>query len=322
MEGFGGDDGFGGAGTGGQGNVDQDMFGVDNFQQDADHSESHGSLFHDEDGQDPSNSQADPFQDDPNQAFGNPEDDADLNASRDGIGMGWNDEAAGDLPDAEDHRAATGASRDRSGRSRKMLFLIACLFCIGVGAGLAVVFIVQGGDDDSPAPRTTVAPTSAPSQTKPDEVETQPPTIAPSTLLPTAVPTPQPTTFEESNQTFAPTVANSTVDVTFIPTVAPNENTTALPTQAPSNATDAPTLNATEALPTLLPSLAPSSNISLAPSSSNSSAPSPEPEGFIRNLVKTQGSWPAVAPVAVGNVQMPTRSADQKRRKQQREEKA
>lgn len=246
---------------------DSDMFGVDKFpDQHEDPSESNNSAFMDE-------GNAARRVGDPEAGYG------ESNADLDNWGL---DNAEGDLPDAEEHRAATGSSRE-GGRSQKMIFIVACLFCVGVGAGLAVVFLVRGGDDDS-APRAASAssavPTSAPTRRNESDIfaETDTPTSTPTvtpTAVPTGVPTFRPTTFEESNFTFAPTIAptaNGTAAPTFensttfeptnstnttdVPTVAPVNATTSVPTISPNvttlapsvviNGTDAPSTNSTD----------------------------------------------------------------------------
>ena len=316
---------------------DSDMFGVDNFQKDLDHSESHGSLFHDEGGlsaDEQPNSQSQPYRDNANDVFD--DENIDVNQNNDGMGMNWNAEnAEADMPDPEDHRAATGSSRDRSGRSTKMLLLIACLFCVGVGAGLAVVFLVQGGDDDNPSPRgTTAAPTVQPSRngTNIFDPNTQIPTEAPSTFLPTATPTLQPISYAPTEETLSNT--------TEPPTLDPNSNSTNAPTLAPFNTTNSTETPVNITAPTIAPSventtstdapapdvnstLVPTSleNVTLAPSNSDNATNTMAPTNLVNasvtnvptlspaasNGTDPTESLPTVAPFAVGNnTQVPT----------------
>jgi hypothetical protein len=151
-------------------------------------------------------------------------------------------EGVGDLPHADDHRAATGSSRhvEADRRNRKVALSILCLFVVGVGAGIAVVFLLRANDDDSPSPRivpSTPAPTGAPATSAPS-----PPPVP--NIFDTGAPTTAPTSFNESNFTLVPTLApsfaNSTLgpNETFAPTLSPSfSNATLGP-----NETFAPTL--------------------------------------------------------------------------------
>lgn len=281
---------------------DDGMFGVDNFHKDVDHSESHGSMFHDEGPGtvDQSLALSQPYRDNPEYEYQDGNEGRNL------------DNAEGDLPDPEDHRAATGASRDQSSRSMKMIMLIVCLFCVGVGAGLIVVFLIQGGDDN-PSPRaTTISPTAQPSSNRANvfDPETRQPSLAPSTQLPTALPTPLP-----SSNAPTPNITSAT----DVPTLAPNNTTnvtdptsnTTVPTLSPGNATAEPTLadNAT-----FVPTLAENSTLVPTPSldnttDTNTTTMSPTPtnttESNVTELLEAN-ALPTVAPFAIGTIETPT----------------